>query len=117
MGVAQETIATGMAAFTPGKAVPFRKSHLQRLGKKGKKTRWKSCSLRRKTSVRFLWPFKLLNDDGYGSKIINDFSTEAIEDSSHHLPVAQFQSSGKGKTSEIQKTAEKKTSFWNCLSP
>ncbi|EHB01601.1 Vasculin-like protein 1 [Heterocephalus glaber] len=32
-------IDIGMAASTPGKAVPFRKSHLQRFGKKKKKTR------------------------------------------------------------------------------
>ena len=35
--MAQETTATGMAASTPRKAVPFRKSHLQILGKRRKK--------------------------------------------------------------------------------
>lgn len=30
-----------------------------------------------------------MNNDGHGFKI-SDFSTEAVEDSSYHLPVAQF---------------------------
>ena len=59
MGMAQETIATGTAASTPRKAVPFRKSHLQILEKKRKKIRWKSCNLKRKTSL--LWIQKLAN--------------------------------------------------------
>jgi hypothetical protein len=37
--VAQGTIDPGMAASTPGKAVPSQKSHPQRLEKKRKKTR------------------------------------------------------------------------------
>lgn len=37
MGVVQGTTATGMAAATPRKALPFRKIHLQSLGKKRKK--------------------------------------------------------------------------------
>lgn len=34
----------------------------------------------RSGSDRFLWPFKWLNNDGNGSKIISDHSTEAVED-------------------------------------